>query len=320
MATMLNGTVVPRHLPQDGSTLLNVSGKNVILNGRLICIARLEGEGYEFLEGDPQPFLDALRTTNTRIDLFTFTQRLPETSPRHNYRLEWDNFAAVEITTFGEWWNHQINKKTRNKARLAAKTGVVLREVPFSDELVQSIWQIYNECPVRQGRQFYHYGKDVNTVYREEATHLDRAAFVGAFSGNEMIGFIKLVADETNTQAGLMNIVSMIKHRDKAPTNALIAEAVRLCAERGIRYLVYSRFAYGKKERSGISDFKEHNGMRRIDVPRYWVPLTRKGSLALQLGFHKPLRSRVPEPVLFRLRELRASWYGRKFRSLADAS
>ena len=297
---------------------MRICGKDVKIGGRLVRIARLEGEGYEFWEGDPEQLLNALRQSDSRIDLFTFMQRLPETTPRYQYPMEWDNFAAVEITTFDHWWNQQIGFKARNKAKQAAKKGVVLREVSFGDELVKGIWEIYNECPVRQGRRYWHYGKDLETVYREEATHLDHSVFIGAFVENKLIGFIKLVADETNTQAGLMNIVSMIKYRDKAPTNALVAEAVKSCAERHIRYLVYSRFAYGSKERSSVSDFKERNGMSRIDVPRYYVPLTSIGRAALRLGFHKPLKNHMPEPVLVRLRELRAAWYDRKFRSTAD--
>ena len=44
-----------------------------------------------------------------------------------------------------------------------------------------------------------------------------------------------------------MQIVSMVGHQDKAPTNALIAQAVRSCAERGIPYLWYANMSYGKK-------------------------------------------------------------------------
>ena len=36
-----------------------------------------------------------------------------------------------------------------------------------------------------------------------------------------------------------MHILSMVSHRDKAPTNALIAQAVRSCADRSIPHLVY---------------------------------------------------------------------------------
>ena len=194
-----------------------------------------------------------------------------------------------------------------------------LREVPFDDTLVRGIWEVYNESPIRQGRPFTHYGKDIETVYKEEATYLDSSVFIGAFLGDKMIGFVKMVADETRTQAGLMNIVSMIRHRDKAPTNALIAQAVRSCAERGISYLVYSNFAYGKKQQSTISDFKERNGFQRIDLPRYYVPLTRIGWLALRLRLHHTFSDHLPESVAAKLRELRNAWYNRKLQT-ADGS
>jgi len=76
----------------------------------------------------------------------------------------------------------------------------------------------------------------------------------------------------------MMHIVSMLQYRDKAPTNALVAQAVRSCADRGISYLVYSKFAYGKKEKSSLSEFKERNAFERVDIPRYYVPMTRWGS------------------------------------------
>ena len=155
-------------------------------------------------------------------------------------------------------------------------------------------------------------------MYREEATFLDSSVFVGAFLGDRLIGFIKLVHDETRTQAGLMNIVSLIRHRDKAPTNALIAQAVRSCAERGISYLVYSNFAYGEKQQSSLSDFKERNGFQRIELPRYYVPLTLAGQAAFRLGLHHRLAEHLPESVSARLRKLRETWYNRKFQSVTQ--
>jgi hypothetical protein len=300
-------------------SLIRVCGREIRVEGRLLRTARLEADGYHFLD-DPQPVLEGLRRCGARIDLFTFMQRLPETSPKYDYPLEWDNFAALPVTTFDHWWNDQIRVKTRNKAKQAEKKGVVVREIPFNEILVKGIWEVYNESPIRQGAPNKHYGKDIETVYREEATFLDSSIFIGAFLGDSLIGFIKMVHDETRTQAGLMNIVAMIRHRDKATTNALVAQAVRSCAERGIPYLVYSRFAYGKKERSSLSDFKERNGLQRVDVPRYYVPLTHTGGLAVRLGLHKKFADHFPEPVLALLRELRSAWYKRKYQSVAEES
>ena len=91
----------------------------------------------------------------------------------------------------------------------------------------------------------------------------------------------------TGTQAGLMNIVSMIQHRDKAPTNALMAQAIRSCADRGISNLWYANMSYGKKQlESALADFKRHNGFQKVDLPRYYVPLTVVGRVALRLSLH----------------------------------
>lgn len=295
-------------------SLITVCGKEVRITGRLLRTARLEAEGYQFLE-DPQLVLEELRKSRSRIDLFTFMQRLPETTPKYAYPMESDNFAALAVTTFDNWWKQAIDNKTRNMVRKGEKKGVVVRQIPFNDDLVKGIWEVYNESELRQGQRNSHFGKDLETVRRMEATFLDSSIFIGAFLGDSLIGFIKLVHDDTRTQAGLMNIVSMVRHRDKAPMNALIAEAVRSCADRGISYLVYSRFAYGKKLRSSLTDFKERNGFQRIDLPRYYVPLTLMGRVALRLGLQHRLVDHLPESVAAKFRELRAAWYNRKFQS-----
>jgi hypothetical protein len=296
-----------------------VCGKQIKTWGRVIRIASLDADKYQFLS-DPAPMLDGLRKCGARIDLFTFMQKLPESEPKYKYPMEMDNLAAIPLTTFDNWWNKQIGFKARNKAKQAEKKGVTIREVPFDDALVKGIWEVYNECPVRQVKPFGHYGKDLETVHREEATYLDSSIFIAAYLEDKIIGFIKMVHDETRTQAGLMNIVSMVKHRDKAPSNALVAQAVRSCTERNISYLVYSNFAYGKKEKDSLSDFKERNAFQKIDLPRYYVPLTPMGALGLRLGLHKKFTERVPEPVLAKLRELRNSWYNRKLQSVTEAS
>lgn len=298
---------------------MKVRGKEIKVSGRWIKIARLDADKYQFLE-DADSFIDELRKTKIRADIFTFMQGLPSAPPQYKYPMELDNFAAIPISTFEDWWNKQLGFKARNKAKQAEKKGVVIREAPFSDELVRGIWEIYNECPIRQGRRFAHYGKDFETVYKEEATYLDSSVFIGAFLDEKLIGFVKLVSDETRTQAGLMNIVSLIQQRDKAPTNALVARAVRVCAERGIPYLVYSNFAYGKKQQDSLRDFKERNAFQRMDVPRYYVPLTPLGAVAVRLGLQHRILDYIPESIASRLREYREAWYNRKFQTATEAS
>src|SRR5438093_8822919 len=293
---------------------MKICGRDIKMQGRLIRVASPELDKYEPLN-DPETIVDALHKSAVRFDLFTFMEIVPETAPRYPYHTEWGKLAVLPVSTFDYWWTHQLRSLGRNRARQAAKKGVVLREVPFEDTLARGIWEVYNESPVRQRKRNVHYGKDVDLVRREAATFLDRSVFIGAFFGEQLIGFAKLVTDTRRTHANLMNIVAMTKHRDKAPTNALIGQAVQSCAEHGIRYLTYQNFTYGRKKPDTLTNFKQVNGFQRVDLPRYYVPLTAVGRVALRLGLHHRLVDQLPQPVMDGLRELRSAWYERRFQS-----
>jgi hypothetical protein len=295
-----------------------VCDKEINIHGGFIRIARIDGDKYNS-PTDLDAMLKALRSCGKRIDIFTFLQRIPETEPKFGYPMEWDNLAVLPVSTFENWWDHQIRSYPRNRARQAEKKGVVLREVPCDEKLFEGICGIYNESPVRQGKSFPHYGMTIERAREYASTYPDRSIYVAAFVGDTMIGFIKLVMDETRTTACLVHILSMIQHKDKAPTNALIAHAVRVCAERGISYLVYEHFSYGKKEGDSLSHFKEVNGFQRMDLPRYYIPLTLLGRLAFRFGLHRKIVDRLPESVASRLRDFRKAWHERKFREAAEA-
>ena len=287
---------------------MEVCHKKLRVSGKLIRVGFIDGEGYQFLD-DPAAALAELRRSGPRIDIFTFIQKLSDTAPQYGYPMEWDNMAALPISTFDEWMTKQIDFKVRNKVRKAAKSGVTVKEVAYDDAYVRGIHAIYNESPVRQGKPFWHYGKDIEAVRKMNATYMDRSIFIGAYFENALIGFVKLVFNEDRTQAGLMQIVSMIGYQDKAPTNALIAHAVRSCADRGIPYLWYANMTYGKKQIDGLADFKRHNGFQKIDVPRYFVPLTLLGRAGLRFGLHRGLNDWIPEPIAATYRRIRKQWY-----------
>ncbi len=208
---------------------MEINGKEVRIKGKLVRIAFLDAEGYQSL-ADPEAALHSLRNSRARIDLFTFIQELSHTTPEYSYPMEWDNMAALRVTSYDDWLKSQIDFKVRNKVKKAAKKGVVVREVPFDDTFIQGISSIYNESPIRQGRRFWHYGTDLAYARRVNGTFASQSIYIGAFFEESLIGFVKLVMNEDRGQAGLMQILSMIQHRDKAPTNVLIAQAVRSCA------------------------------------------------------------------------------------------
>lgn len=294
-----------------------VCGQDIRVRGQIIRIGQLEADTYEYL-GDPPELLAALRIAHPKVDIFSFLQRPSDAAPKYSYPMEWDNLAVLPISTFDKWWNEQLGFKARNKAKQASKKGVVVREAPFDDAFASGIWEIYNESPVRQGRRFPHFGKDLDQVRRMSATFPDTSIFIGAYFEERLIGFIKLTTEREGTQAGIMHIVSLLRHRDKAPTNALIAQAVKSCADRGISHLVYANFSYGKKERSSLSDFKERNGFARVDLPRYYVPLTVIGWAGLRLGLHRRFADRLPGYWTAKYRDLRLSWYRHRFPTLVQ--
>ena len=117
-----------------------------------------------------------------------------------------------------------------------------------------------------------------------------------------MIGFAKVT--HSANYSIVMNVVAMISHRDKAPVNALIAKTIEVCSKKSIPLLMYG--VWGR--RPGLKDFKVANGFERFEIPRYFVPLSRKGKLLLKLSLHRRLIDRIPEKLLIKLGDLRARW------------
>src|SRR5688572_29138510 len=289
---------------------MHVCGKEILSEGTLIRTVRV-AEGYDCVQ-DPVQLISAIRDAGVRMDLFTFMQHLSDPAPRYQYFMETDNFAALRVESFDHWFTQVVDSKIRNKLRKAEKNGVQVREVPFDDALIAGIASINNESPIRQGRRFPHYADPPETVRRKNGSFPGRSIFIGVFVEGALIGYAKLVTDEDKGQAGLMQILSMIAYRDKAPNNLLISQAVRSCAERNIPYLTYANFSYAQKERDSLSDFKKENGFERVDLPRYYVPCSKLGEAALQLGLHRGMKSYVPWAVMKHVLRVRNSWYARQ--------
>jgi len=260
----------------------------------------IKAEYYEWVD-NPNSFITKVKAVKIKADLLTFLQRVTDKDYRYDFRLQWDSIAILPITTFENWWMRQINDKTRNMIRKAQKKGVEVRVIEFTEDLVKGIREIYNESPLRQGKPFKHYGKDLETLKKDHISYLERSDFIGAFYKNELIGFVKLVHGKGISN--VMQIISKIAHKDKAPTNALIAKAVEICAQRGVPYL-----HYGVWSKRGLGDFKKHHAFERFDLPRYFIPLTLKGRLILALNLHRRLSERLPERWVNFLVDLRSRW------------
>ncbi len=80
-----------------------------------------------------------------------------------------------------------------------------------------------------------------------------------------------------------------------------------------MEYLVYGKYIYGKRTRTQVIVFKDRNGFERVDIPKYYIPLTLKGRVLLTLRLHHGVAELFPERIISFLIGLRTKWYGRKF-------
>jgi len=290
---------------------VTIDCRTVIASGKWLKIAAAQDE--ELIEGetvrDPQAFIERLKDTRLKADIFTFGQRLPETASKYDYHTEWDNLAVIPISTFKDWWDSRVESSVRRAVRKAAKSGVVVKTVEFSDEFVQGIVSINNETPVRQGKPFWHYQKSFEEVKAENSTYPDRNIFLGAYFEDELVGFIRIIV--INKEATIIQILSKVKHSDKRPTNALIAKAVEVCEQMGFSYLTYCNYVYNDPD-SSLTEFKRRNGFEQVLVPRYYIPLTPKGEIALKLGIHRGLVKIMPQSLVKQLLRARMYWNSRK--------
>jgi hypothetical protein len=293
--------------------IIEINGYPLRVSGKLITIAGIDDEEWQdsYIIEDPESLIENIKREKAKIDIFAFSQRLPDKEPKYHYYMEWDNVAAIQITSFDEWWTKKLPQVTRKNVRRSAKKGCSVKVAEFNDDFVKGIINIYNETPVRQGRPFWHYGKDFETVKRENSSYLSTSDIIGAYHNDELIGFIKLVY--VGKEAKIMQIISMVRHQDKRPTNAMIAKAVELCEKRHIDYFIYGKYLYGKRTWNPLVEFKERNGFERINLPKYYVPLTHKGKVALRLNLHHGIVGLIPGKLFNYLADLRMKWYEKKY-------
>jgi hypothetical protein len=128
---------------------------------------------------------------------------------------------------------------------------------------------------------------------------------IGAYYQGEMIGLMMLGNAGRFALTG--QIISSLKHRDKSPNNALIAKAVEVCASQGLGYLIYLFWSD-----DSLAEFKRRCGFEKVAVPRYYVPLSWRGELALKTGAHHGWKAMLPKGLKSSLKRVRRMWYARQ--------
>jgi hypothetical protein len=283
---------------------IEIGGQTFSISRGPLTVVSLEDEWYEDLK-DPQAVIEALKQAkDVGADLFTFWQRMPDVTPSHPYHQEQEEIAVLSITSYDHWWKDQIKSRVRNQIRKAEKEGILVKETSYDDEFVKGMTAIFNEAPIRQGRKFWHYGKDFETVKSQFSRYLFRERMIGAYYQGEMIGLMMLGNAGRFALTG--QIISSLKHRDKSPNNALIAKAVEVCASQGLGYLIYLFWSD-----DSLAEFKRRCGFEKVTVPRYYVPLSWRGELALKTGAHHGWKAMLPKGLKRSLKRVRGMWYAR---------
>ncbi len=286
-----------------------INDRKVTAPGRWLKVASIFDEF--FIEGEiapnPGQIIAQLKQWEVKPDIFTFAEKITDPKPRFPHRIEWEDFAVIPVTTYQNWLRKQIRKDGRVNLNRAAREGVVVRATPYDDQFVQGIKDLCDDTPVRQGKPFWHHGKSFEEIKKIHGTYRERAEYIGAYFENELIGFLKMVY--VGNIAKTMHVIGREKYFYKRPTNALIAKAVEICAAKGVAYLNYGQYNFPGKKESSLSDFKRRNGFQEFKFPRYYVPLTTKGKLALSLGLHRDSKTLVPWAATKLVLNLRSLYY-----------
>jgi len=292
-----------------------MNGLTIIVQGRWLKKALIKGEDWIEIKDDidPELLIRAIRENKLYADLLVFSQQIPDSAPKHTYYYEWKNLAVIPITSFDDWWN-RLPQVTRKNVRRAGRRGVLVRIAAFNDSLIKDIIRVNNSSPTRQGRKFIHYGKNFDQVKKDYSAYIERSEYIGAYYQEELIGFIRLIY--RGQVASIMQLLCMPKHYDKRPSNALIAKAVELCANKGIKYLIYGQLIYDQNFWAPMVEFKKRNGFQKIDVPVYYIPLSFKGRMAIIFRLHRGIKYFIPNRIKKSYYWLRKSFYeiiGKRF-------
>jgi hypothetical protein len=293
--------------------MLRLDGASVVVRGKWMKVAAIHDEAWSETElQNPSEFVSKLRRQprgSFSADIFTFAQKVPGSEPKFAFPMEWDSLAAARFESFEQWWQ-RLPQETRKNVRRSEKRGVAIVVRPFDEDLIGKIADVNNASEFRQGKRNAHFGKTLKQVKQDHSSFADRSDFICALSGDEAIGYLKVVY--RGEVASILNLAAKSSHYDKRPTNALVAKAVELCAAKGISYLTYGYYNYGNKRKSPLREFKDRNGFEEALTPRFYVPLNLWGSCCLKAGFHRGLLAFVPNRAITFAVNSRSKWYNTK--------
>ena len=216
-----------------------------------------------------------------KVDVFTFVERSWCSTiqfPPKSWAKAEQSVVLLNLHSYDEWFK-AIGRKSRNMIRKAEKSGVRVSVAEPNEKFSEGIWKIYNNTPIKQNRRNWYFGMTLKEV-EEELSSSANCTFIGAYFKDELIGFTSLIYG--NNVVVVDRLASLQEHWDKAVNNALIAKTIEICAANDSKWVVYGAWKQ-MRQHGSLVDFAFHNGFRSFKATRYFVPLTRKGQIAIKM-------------------------------------
>ncbi len=156
--------------------------------------------------------------------------------------------------------DRKMNATASNRLRYAIRNGYTAREISWLErnQFLNDIHAINTSIDVRQGARM----RDNYLKYPERSNEADKkcpnhyATFIGCFKDGKMVAYIA-----TNFCGRLAAASQILGHGDHLKNGCMLVvwrEFVRLCDERGIKSVVYSRWKDGT---DGLKYWKHSVGM-----------------------------------------------------------
>jgi GNAT superfamily N-acetyltransferase len=197
----------------------------------------------------------------------------------------YDILLMHEVRSFQYWWT-KVGKKTRNMVRKAEKNGVITSAIQPSGMLAKDICRIYNSTQKKQKRRNNDYGKTNQEVLKEITSSPDYVFIVSCLN-NEVVGFSQLVFYLDTVF--IKRLLSLENYRDKGINNALLAKAIEISADRGVKKLIFAHWNPWTFPEESLINFAINNGFRLCKVTRYYAPLTWNGKVLIHLLTRKKI-------------------------------
>ena len=241
---------------------------------------------------DIEPRRELLRKLKSQgADLFTFIQRsfLDCDTKEYGFFSNFETIGLLKINSYSEWLK-SIAKSARRYVRKGYK-GLKVKLADVDEEFIENALKIYNETPVRQGRKYSGFGLSEADLWTKFSDMRD-SEILGAYAEKQLIGLLWISYGDR--VAAFRSYLSLIKYRNRYPNNALLAESVQRCCAKGYHFLTYGNMGYIPS----LDFFKSAHGFRRYPVPRFYVPLSTKGQLAIKLKMYRSVEHSLPQVLI----------------------